>query len=171
MKFPSSITFCLVAAVILGPNPPFAVASLRSNNGLHHYEEHTSQVLEAALVGTYLVKDQSRVYDRDLQANYDRDLQADLQDQTANIELPDGRIYEVYNAMVGWENSLQLGRDKVVIPKGTVIYSNGKMNVKGKNLHKENQGKDGFVRRNLLEQDIVERTPEQELNLAALQSR
>ena len=73
--------------------------------------------------------------------------------------------------MVGWENSLQSGRDKVLIPEGTVIYSNGKMDAKGKRLSKANQGKNGFVRRNLPGEDVVEeRTPEQELNLAALQS-
>jgi hypothetical protein len=170
MNFPPSLAFCLVAAALLGPNPPLAAASLRGNNSIHHHEEQASRVLEAAVVGTYLIKDQSRAYDRDIQANYDRDLQTDHQDQTASIELPDGRIYEVTNAMVGWEKSLQSGRDKVIIPEGTVIYSNGKINVKGKNINKKNQGQNGFVRRNLLEQNVAERTPEQDLNLAALQS-
>jgi hypothetical protein len=73
--------------------------------------------------------------------------------------------------MVGWKNFLQSGRDKVLIPEGTVIYSNGKMDAKGKRLSKANQGKNSFVRRKLPGEDVVEeRTPEQELNLAALQS-
>jgi hypothetical protein len=168
MKLPLSLTFGLVAAAMLGPNTPFAVASLRGNGNyvLHRHEEQGSRVLEASVVGTYLIKDQSRANNRD------RDiLQTHIRDQTNNVELPDGRIYEVNNAMVGWEISLQSGRDKVLIPEGTVIYSNGKMDVKGKRLSKANQGKNGFVRRNLPGEDVVEeRTPEQERNLAALQS-
>jgi len=162
MRFPPSFPHCLVAAVTLGSSLSFAVATLSGNHGLlHHHEERASRVLEAAVVGTYLMECHT----------YDRDLQVNSHDRTANVELPDGRTYEVYNAPVGWEKGLRSGRDEVLIPEGTVIYSNGRMNVKGKKIIKKDREKNGFVRRNLIMgEDVVERTTEQELDLAALQS-
>jgi hypothetical protein len=160
MMFPSSLTFWFVSTVILGSNPSFAFASLRGNNIIYHPEEQASRVLETTVEATYLIKDESREYGRDLQGN--------PHDQTASLELPDGRIYVVYNAPAQWEKSLKSGRDKVRIPAGSVFSSDGTVNVKGKNLSKINEVKNGFVRRNLLGDD-AERTHEQELNLAALQ--
>ena len=161
--FSSSLVFCLVStAVVLGSNPTFAVASLRGNNGVYHQEELASRVLEETVIGTYLIKDESRA---------DRDLQGDRHEQTANVELPDGSVYEVYNAPAGWEKSLKSGSDKVLIPAGSVFLSDGTVNVKGKNLSKVKDGNNGFFRRNLVVGDDVERTPEQERNLAALHGR
>ena len=164
---------------MLVPTHPSVGASMRGNsNSVHRHreEERASRVLEDAVVGTYLIKDKSRAYydHRDLLQTDIRDrttnVETVIRDQTAHVELSDGRIYEVENAMVGWENSLQSGRDKVLLPEGTVIYSNGKMDVRGKRLDKANkQGKIGFVRRSLPGEDVVEeeRTPDQELDPAA----
>ncbi|KAL3796919.1 hypothetical protein ACHAW5_005399 [Stephanodiscus triporus] len=95
----------------------------------------------------------------------ERDLQAQRPDRQAfSIGLSDGRVYEVENAPPGWEHALVSGHDKVVIPEGAVIHSNGKIDVKGKNLSKMtdmNNGPPG---------DVVVRTPGQERNLAALRS-
>jgi hypothetical protein len=44
------------------------------------------------------------------------------------------------------------------------------MDAKGKTLSKANQVKNCFIHHNLPGEDAIERTPEQELNLAALQS-
>jgi hypothetical protein len=159
----SSLTrnFCLVSAVILGStNPTLVDASLRGNDGIYQQEELASRVLEANVIGTYLIKDEGRA---------ERDLQAQRPDhQTFSIELSDGTVYEVVNAPAGWERSLMSGHDKVVIPSGSVISSD-KIDVKGKNLSKMNERNNGPFRRNLLG-DYVERTPEQERNLAALRS-
>ena len=159
----SSLTrnFCLVSAVILGStNPTLVDASLRGNDGIYQQEELASRVLEATVIGTFLIKDESRA---------ERDLQAQQSDhQTASLELSDGTVYEVVNAPAGWERSLMSGHDKVVIPSGSVI-SHDKIDVKGKNLSKMNERNNGPFRRNLLG-DYVERTPEQERNLAALRS-
>ncbi len=157
--FSSSLTFWFVSTVILGSNPSFAVASLRGNNSIYHPEEQASRVLETTVEATYLIKDESREYGRDLQVN--------PHEQTASLELPDGRIYEVYNAPSQWEKSLKSGRDKVGIPAGSVFSSDGTVNVKGKNLSKINKLKNGFVRRNLLGDDAEPH--EQEHNLDALQ--
>jgi hypothetical protein len=154
-----SRTFCLVTAVMLGLNPSFVAASLRGNNGIYRHEELASRVLEATVIGTYLIKDESRT---------DRDLRTNRPDQTANLELSDGTVYEVVNAPPGWERALISGHDKVLIPSGSVISSD-KIDVKGKNLSKMNEGYNGPFRRNLQGND-VERTHEQERNLAALRS-
>jgi hypothetical protein len=158
----SSLTrnFCLVSAVILGSNATLVAASLRGNDSIYRQEELASRVLEATVIGTYLIKDESRA---------ECDLQAQQPDhQTASLELSDGTVYEVVNAPAGWERSLISGHDKVVIPPGSVI-SLDKIDVKGKNLSKMNEKNNGPFRRNLLGDD-VERTPEQERNLDVLRS-
>ena len=168
MPFPSTKTFYLISAVLLGTIPSFANASLRGNRGIYHQEEHANRVLEESVVGLYLIK-------ADSHATYDhRILQAGehSNDRTGNIELANGRIYEVTNAQGGWEESLESGSDKILIPPGSVISSSGIINVKGKKLSKVNgsRKKDGMFHRTLLGRDNVSRTPDQERNLAELQS-
>ena len=143
---------------MLGTSLSFVNASLRGSHVVYHQEERDSRVLEETLVGLYLIKDESHhatSHDpRYLPATYP-------DDQTANLELPDGRVYEVTNAQAGWEESLESGSDEIRIPVGSVISSNGKINVKGMKLSKVNGQKrttNSFFHRNLEGDDKV-RTP------------
>jgi hypothetical protein len=158
MFFPPS----LVSAVILGTSLSFVNASLRGNHVVYHQDERASRVLEETSVGLYLIKDESHTTSynpRYLSATYP-------DDQTANLELPDGRVYKVTNAQAGWEESLESGIDEILIPAGSVISSNGKINVKGMKLSKVNGKKrmtNGFFQRNLQEDDNVHTPPEQKI--------
>lgn len=162
-ELPLSLAFGLVVAATLGSNPPFAMASLWGRD-VHHHEEQASRVLKAAVVGRTSLR--TRVAHMINIAIFSRPL--------SKIKWPtlNSRMVEYMKLRMpwsGWEFSLQSGRDRVLIPEGTVIYSDEKMDVKGKRLNKANQGKNGFVRRNLQEEDVVEEhTPdeEQELKLA-----
>jgi hypothetical protein len=162
----------LVSAVILGTSLSFVNASLRGNHAVYHQDERASRVLEETSVGLYLIKDESHTTSynpRYLSATSYPD------DQTANLELPDGRVYKVTNAQAGWEECLESGIDEILIPAGSVISSNGKINVKGMKLSKVNGKKrmtNGFFHRNLQEDDNVRTPPEQKIrNSMALVSR
>ena len=167
MFFPPS----LVSAVILGTSLSFVNASLRGSHVVYHQDERASRVLEETSVGLYLIKDESHntsYNPRYLSATYP-------DDQTANLELPDGRVYKVTNAQAGWEESLESVIDEILIPAGSVISSNGKINVKGMKLSKVNGKKrmtNGFFHRNLQEDENVRTPPEQKIrNSMALVSR
>ena len=103
--------------------------------------------------------------------------------RTRNIELSDGTIYEVKNAQAGWASGLKSGKYSVQIPSGSVISSDGTIDMKGKKLNptalfgNRNNSGGGLFDRSLQEDEEEEddatssqRTPEQQRNLAALQS-
>ena len=146
------------------------------------HEDDGHRVLEENFVGLYLVK----IEDDDSHDDNDTPYAASARPgsggdrhQTSNIELPDGTIYEVINAQVGWDGDLTSGSDEIIIPAGSVISSDGDINVKGKKLSKvvySNRKKSEFFhRRQLLQDDeeddddhYFERTSERKLNLATL---
>ena len=151
------------------------------------HDERASRVLEENSVGLYLVK----IEDDDSHDDNDTPYAANARQgsggdrhQTSNIELPDGTIYEVINAQVGWDGDLTSGSDEILIPAGSVISSDGDINVKGKQLSKvvysnRKKSSEFFHRRQLLRDDeeqddddddddyYFERTSEQKRNLAA----
>ena len=151
------------------------------------HDERASRVLEENSVGLYLVK----IEDDDSHDDNDTPYAANARPgsggdrhQTSNIELPDGTIYEVINAQVGWDGDLTSGSDEILIPAGSVISSDGDINVKGKQLSKvvysnRKKSSEFFHRRQLLRDDeeqddddddddyYFERTSEQKRNLAA----
>ena len=83
MRFPLSLSHCLVvavAAMLTCSNP----SSASNDDDIRHREE---RVLESSVVGTYLIRDDSRAYGH-------RDLQADIiHEHSANVELQDGKVY------------------------------------------------------------------------------
>ncbi|KAL3760784.1 hypothetical protein ACHAWU_007850 [Discostella pseudostelligera] len=142
------------------------------------------RVLQESQIGTFLMKDieyDDRVGEVVANNNQERRRElgqtSDRPKRTANIQLPDGTIYKVRNAQAGWASKLKSGKFSVHIPPGAVISSDGIIDVKGKQLDATEitfgkRNGNGLFDRNLLEVDgaIVERTPEQQRNLAALQS-
>jgi hypothetical protein len=141
-----------------------------------HDERASSRVLEENFVGLYLIKimDGERSHDSnaDTPANARSGLAFEDHHhhrptrQTSNIELPDGTIYEVRNAQVGWDKDLTSGRDEIVIPAGSVISSDdGDINVMGQKLskvvyrsneRKKKKESGGFFHRRQLLQDDEE---------------
>jgi hypothetical protein len=167
MRVPPSLAHChlvVVASMLAGSYPPPAVATPGGNDeyGLVRHRREGGRVLESSIVGTYLIRDDSRegYHDRNRDL-HSADMHEHTTTATANVELPDGKVYEVYNAQYGWEYDLTSGTDVVRIPEGTIIYSNGKMNVGGKMLSKANkqqseeeeeeEEENGFVRRRNLQ--------------------
>lgn len=177
------LTRYLVSAVIFSSKmspTSFVNARLRDNQVVAHEGDDyiASRVLEENFVGLYLVKikDDGSHVDTPHPANARPGSSGDHH-QTSNIELPDGTIYEVINAQVGWDGGLTSGSDEIVIPAGSVISSDGEIDIKGKRLSKMNGKKSGlFHRRQLVQDDeeevgddfLFERTPERKQNLATL---
>jgi len=135
------------------------------------------RVLQESQLGVYLVKDVE--YEDRVGLSSRRELgQTDRPKRTANIQLPDGTIYEVKNAQAGWANNLKSGKFSVHIPPGAVVFSDGTIDIKGMKLDASqifgNRGGkgNGLFDRSLTEEvdANIERTPEQQRNLAALQS-
>ena len=175
------LTRYLVSAVLLLFSTFVANARLRDNH--HgatyndddvHDERASSRVLKENFVGLYLIiiNDGERSHDSntDTPANArpgsaGEDHHHHPTTQTSNIELPDGTIYEVRNAQIGWDTNLTSGRDEIVIPAGSVISSeDGDINVMGQKLskvvcrsneRKKKKKKSGgfFHRRQLLQDD------------------
>ena len=186
------LTRYLVSAVLLLFSTFFANARLHDDVNHHdgatynddddHDERASSRILEENFVGLYLIKimDGERSHDSnaDTPANAANAANARsglaFEDhhhhpptrQTSNIELPDGTIYEVRNAQVGWDTDLTSGRDEIVIPAGSVISSNdGDINVMGQKLskvvyrsneRKKKKKSGGFFHRRQLLQDNEE---------------
>ncbi|KAL3760779.1 hypothetical protein ACHAWU_007845 [Discostella pseudostelligera] len=178
---PSSSHRIIGFAVLLIGSILRADAALRGKDtfvvDLHDNVIHR-RVLQESQLGVYLVKDIE--YDDRVGLSTRRELgQTDRPKRTANIQLPDGTTYEVKNAQAGWASKLKSGKFNVHIPPGAVVSSDGTIDIKGMKLDASeifgNRGGNGngLFDRNLLEVDdaaITERTPEQQRNLAALQS-
>jgi hypothetical protein len=173
----------LFSSTMMSSPPFFANARLRdvnhhgaTYNDDDHDERGSSRVLEENFVGLYLIKimDGERSHDSstdDTPANAANARPGEGHRhhhhhhptrQTSNIELPDGTIYEVRNAQVGWDTNLTSGRDEIVIPAGSVISLNdGDINVMGQKLlpkvvYRSNERKKesgGFFHRRQLLQD------------------
>jgi hypothetical protein len=80
------------------------------------------------------------------------------------VRFPDGTSYKVKNAPIGWQKGLASGKDLIKFPPGSVISSDGSIDVRGKKPAVAN----GILIRNLKGDDGVEkRAPKQERNLAA----
>jgi hypothetical protein len=142
---------------------------------IHH------RVLQDSQLGVFLIKDIE--YGDRVRGEQARELQqSNRPSHTNNIQLPDGTIYEVKNAQAGWASSLKSGKYSVQIPSGSVISSDGTIDMKGKKLNptaifgNRNNSGGGLFNRSLKEEDNYDgatgsqRTPEQQRNLAALQS-
>ena len=124
---------------------------------LEELEEQASGELPGDLVGMFLTKE----------IEYAGHSQDDHHDHTENIELPDGRVFEVQNGQ--WDDPLLSGSDMILIPAGSVISSSGTIDVMGEHLAEVSEESMGLFHRNLHE-DNFERTFEQEGNIATLHS-
>jgi hypothetical protein len=174
--------FLLQALAILGNFICANASTLRGSDGdvllvdqhqnvIHH------RVLQGSQLGVFLIKDIE--YGDRVRGEQARQLQqSNRPSHTNNIQLPDGTIYEVKNAQAGWASSLKSGKYSVQIPSGSVISSDGTIDMKGKKLNptaifgNRNNSGGGLFDRSLQEGDATssQRAPEQQRNLAALQS-
>lgn len=139
----------------------------------HEGDDHlASRVLEENFVGLYLVKIKEDDSHDDVPyaaANARPGSGGDHHQghQTSNIELPDGTTYEVINAQVGWDGGLTSGSDEIVIPAGSVISSDGIINIKGKRLSKVNgtgtkKSNGGFFHRHRHRRQLVQDDEEED---------
>jgi hypothetical protein len=124
---------------------------------LEELEEQASGELPGDLVGMFLTKE----------IEFAGHSQGDHHDNTENIELSDGRVFEVQNGQ--WDDPLLTGSDMILIPAGSVISSSGTIDVMGEHLAEVSEESMGLFRRNLHE-DNFERAFEQEGNIATLHS-
>jgi hypothetical protein len=172
---PSSTHRIIGCAVLLIGSVLRADAALRGKDTFvdQHDNAIHRRVLQESQLGVYLVKDIE--YDDRVGLSSRRELgQTDRPKRTANIQLPDGTIYEVKNAQAGWANNLKSGKFSVHIPPGAVVSSDGTIDIKGMKLDASQIfGNRGGKGNGLFDRSLdanIERTPEQQRNLAALQS-
>lgn len=180
LAFGSCLHTNAAASLRRSSNGPDA-AIVDQHDGNAHVVHH--RVLQDTQVGMFLIKD-IEYGDRVRGEQASRNLQQSYRpNRTNNIQLPDGTIYEVKNAQAGWASSLKSGKYSVQIPPGAVVSSDGTIDMKGKKLNPtaifgnrgSNSGAGGLFDRSLQEEeedtaDDQARTPEQQRNLAALQS-
>jgi hypothetical protein len=155
MKFtvltvPISLLFALLA------NPANANTSLHGSNSIDHQVQEANRFLLKNPVALYVIAE------REYQGSHvSQKLQGKPSERMDYVQFADGTTYQVKNAPPGWQVGLASGKDLIKIPPGTVISSDGSIDMKG-------EKPDVFGRN--LQGDDAKRTPQQESNFAAFQS-
>ena len=145
----------LISLFALLANLVRANSSLRGSNGIDHQirDVKANRFLEENQVATYLRAE----------IDYGDNVSSGPK-RVDYVRFHDGTSYHVKNAPSGWQDGLASGKDRVNIPPGAVISSDGSIDVRGKRPDVMNRA---FSRNlNGHDDDSATRYPEQGRNLA-----